>query len=346
MCLKVAACAAIASLALGSAVAADQVTVVSLGGAFQAAQRKAYFEPFSKDSGIKVIEDEYNGEISKIRAMVEAKSVSWDVVTTSALWTIEMCNQGIVEKIDWAKLGLDRSSFIGAEQYDCGVPDAVSATVLAYDRDKLPNGPKIIADLFDTQKFPGKRGLYKGPDVNLEWALIADGVAIGDVHKVLSTPEGVDRAFRKLDTIKKDVIWWSSGAQPVQLLADGQVIMTAAYNGRIYDAVKNSGKHFEIVWDAHTWSPTVWTIPKGTPRRDEAYKFIAFAASPRAQANLTLHIPYSPTNKEAMTFVDPAIVSQLPTAPEHVARSVIYDTKFKVEKGDELRQRFNAWLAK
>lgn len=263
-----------------------------------------------------------------------------------ALWSIEMCNQGLIEKIDWKKLGLDRSKFLGADKVECGVPEAISATVLAYDKDKLPNGPKTIADLFDLQKFPGKRGLYKTPDTTLEWALIADGVATEDVYKVLGTPEGVDRAFRKLDTIKKDVIWWTSGAQPVQLLADGQVVMTAAFNGRIYDAVKNSDRHFEIVWDAHTWGSTVWTIPRGTPHREEAYKFIAYASSPRAQADFARYFPYAPTNKDAMALVDPAMMSQFATAPEHVARGIMIDAAFRVEKSAELRQRFNAWLAK
>ena len=177
---------------------------------------------------------------------------------------------------------------------DCAVPTILYATVIAYDKDKLANGPTTIADVFDLQKFPGKRGLQKDPFVNLEWALIADGVAVKDVYKVLNTPEGVDRAFKKLDTIKKDVVWWEAGAQPPQLLADGQVVMTSAWNGRIYDADKNSGKHFEIMWDAQGLDWDWWAIPKGDPRMDDTYKFIAFASSPAAQADQTHYISYGP----------------------------------------------------
>ncbi|WP_051448305.1 ABC transporter substrate-binding protein [Bradyrhizobium sp. WSM1417] len=329
------------------ALAADQITIVAGGGAMQAAQREAFFEPFTKESGIKITEDEYNYEIAKIRAMVESKSVSWDVVDQYSLYSIELCNQGLIEKVDWKKLGLDRSKFIGAEKYtDCGVPSHVSATVIAYDKDRLPNGPKTIADLFDTQKFPGKRGLWKGFESNLEWALIADGVPIKDLYTVLRTSEGVDRAFRKLDTIKKDIIWWTSGAVPPQLLADGQVVMTSAYNGRIDDANKNSGKHFEMMWDGASLAINIWVIPKGTPHREEAYKFIAFAASPRAQADLTRYITYSSLNSDAMALVDPAILARLPTAPDHLEKLIMPDPTFRAEKGAELRQRFNAWLAK
>ncbi|MGO7565608.1 extracellular solute-binding protein, partial [Rhizobium johnstonii] len=79
-------------------------------------------------------------------------------------------------------------------------------------------GPTTMADLFDTAKFPGPRGLGKSPKNTLEFALIADGVKPAEVSDVLGTPEGVDRAFKKLDTIKKDVkVWWTAGAQPPQL---------------------------------------------------------------------------------------------------------------------------------
>ncbi|MGY4447412.1 putative spermidine/putrescine transport system substrate-binding protein [Bradyrhizobium sp. i1.3.1] len=257
-----------------------------------------------------------------------------------------MCSDGIIETIDWNKLGLDRARFINGDTHECGVPSFISTTVIAYDKDKLPNGPKTIADLFDMQRFPGRRGLLKIPNGNLEWALIADGVAVKDVYKVLDMPEGVDRAFRKLDTIKKDVVWWQAGAQAPQLLADGQVVMTSAYNGRIYDAIKNSGKHFEIMWDAQAWGASVWTIPKGSAHRDAAYKFVAFAASAQAQADFARYIPYGPANKDAEAFVDPAIRPDLPTAPEHIRNGLRVDLVFWAEKGDELNQRFTAWLAK
>jgi putative spermidine/putrescine transport system substrate-binding protein len=328
------------------AVAGEQLTITSWGGAYQMSQRKAYFEPYAKVAGVKITEEEYNGEIAKIRAMVEAKSINWDAVDIDSATATQACAEGIVETIDWKKLGLDRAKFTGADKYDCAVPTILYATVIAYDKDKLPNGPKTIADLFDEQKFPGKRALQKNPFVNLEWALVADGVAIKDVYKVLDTPEGVDRAFKKLDTIKKDVVWWEAGAQPPQLLADGQVVMTSAWNGRIYDAIKNSGKHFEIMWDAQALDWDLWAIPKGNPRMDDAYKFIAFASSPAPQADQTHYISYGPANQDAIAKVDPAILPNLPTAPDHMGNALLVDPAFWGDKGEDLRQRFTAWLAK
>lgn len=319
-----------------------QITVTAGGGSFQQVLRKVIFDPFSKSTGIKITEAEYDYGLAKIRAMVETKTVNWDVIYAAESGARQLCAEGTTETIDWKKLGLDRSKFDGDGYSDCGVPVIDSATVVVYDRDKLPNGPKTIADFFDLKKFPGKRGLYKSPPV--EWALIADGVPIKDVYKVLNTPEGVDRAFKKLDTIKKDIIWWTAGAQPMQLVADGQVVMSDAWHGRVYDAVKNSGKHFEIMWDAAILNGNAWVIPKGTPRLDNAYRFIAFASTPQGQAEIANNTAYGPTNKDAKALVDPAILPYLPN--EHIANALHTNSSFWSEKGDEIRQRFTAWLAK
>ncbi|MER9064422.1 polyamine ABC transporter substrate-binding protein [Mesorhizobium sp. M0698] len=328
------------------AFADDQLSVVSMGGRYQMAQRKAYFEPYAEQTGVKITEDEYLDEPAKVRAMVETKSVTWDVIVTDLSYAITLCNEGIIEPIDWKKIGLDRAKFMEGDKSDCGVPTDVYSEVVAYDKDKLPNGPESIADLFDLQKFPGKRGLFKDPWGNLEWALMADGVPIKDVYKVLRTPEGVDRAFKKLDTIKKDVVWFVSFAQPLQLLADGQVVMTTSGNGRISDANKNDGKHFAIMWDAQRLGVNVWAMPKGTSRLEDAHKFIAFAASPQAQANFSGNMPYGPANKDAVALVDPAVLPDLPTAPENMANAMMMDLNFWADNGDALRQRFTAWLAK
>ena len=324
--------------------AGDELTIVSWGGAYQESQRKAYFEPFVKD-GNKVTEEEYNGEIAKIRAMVEANAVTWDVIDIDTQTALAACAEGILETIDWNKLGLDRSKFIGGDLQDCAVPNIVYSTVIAYDTTVLKDPPKTIADVFDLQKFPGKRALQKNPFVNLEWALIADGVPQADVYKVLSTPEGVDRAFKKLDTIKKDVIWWEAGAQPPQLLADGQVVMTSAWNGRIYNAVVTDKKPFAILWDQQGFDWDWWAIPKGTPKLDAAYRFITYASDPQRMAEQTKYISYGPANKDAIPKVTPEVLPHLPTADVNMGTALIVDPQFWGDNGEQLRERFNAWLA-
>src|ERR1051326_3260832 len=92
--------------------AEDTLTVISWGGAYQESQRKAFMEPYAKATGVKINEGEYNGEIAKIRAMVESKSVTWDVVDVDTQTALAACAEGTLETVDWKKLGLDRSKFI------------------------------------------------------------------------------------------------------------------------------------------------------------------------------------------------------------------------------------------
>jgi len=333
-----------AFIATAPAQAGDELTIVSWGGAYQESQRKAFFEPFAA-AGNKVTEEEYNGEIAKIRAMIEAKSITWDVVDVDTQTALAACAEGVLETIDWAKLGLDRSKFIGGDLQDCAVPNIVYSTVLAYDTTKLNPPPTQMTDLFDMAKFPGKRALQKSPFVNLEWALIADGVDAADVYKVLGTPEGVDRAFKKLDTIKKDVVWWEAGAQPPQLLADGQVVIASDWNGRFYNAVKTDKKPFKIIWDRQAPDWDWWAMPKGTPKLDGAYRFIAYSSDAQRMADQTKYISYGPSNLDSSPMVDPAVLGDLPTAPDNMKTALNVDPQFWADHGDELRERFNAWLA-
>jgi putative spermidine/putrescine transport system substrate-binding protein len=325
--------------------AGDELTITSWGGAYSESQRKAYYEPYIA-AGNKITEAEYNGEVAKIKAMVEAKAITWDVIDVDSPTALQACADGALEVIDWAKLGLDKAKFIGSDVSECAVPTIVFGTVFGYDTSKMATGPTSINDLFDLTKFPGKRGLQKNPTVNLEWALMADGVANADVYKVLATPEGVDRAFKKLDTIKSDIVWWEAGAQAPQLLADGQVAMTSAWNGRLQAAIDKDKKPFKIVWDHQGLDWDLWSITKGTPKLEEAYRFIAFASGAAPQAEQTKHIAYGPANSDAIPNVNPSTLPNLPTAPDNMKTAFNIDTQFWADHGDELKERFNAWLAK
>ena len=134
MKLKPILLAVAATLAL-PAFAQNAITVVNFGGANGAAQKKAYFEPFEKAGG-KVTQVEYNGEQAKIKAMVEAKNVTWDVVEVEGPDINRGCDEGLFEKMDWAKLG-NKADFQKAAVHECGVGTFVWSTVMAFDGDKL-----------------------------------------------------------------------------------------------------------------------------------------------------------------------------------------------------------------
>lgn len=335
---------AFASLYPKAALAQDAISVMSFGGAYQEAQRKAVFEPYASDTGTKVDEQEYGGEIAKVKAMIESGNTTIDVVDVDAPTLLQGCDEGIFEKIDWAAIG-PQEDWLEGTTSECGVGTIVYATTLAYDGAKLVDGPKTIKDLFDTQKFPGKRGLWKNPATNLEFALLADGVPADQVYDALSTPEGVDRAFAALDKIKDSIVWWEAGAQAPQLLASGEVVMTTAWNGRIYNANKE-GKDFRIVWDNQILDSNFWVIPKGAKDTASSLAFIKYAVQPEVLAAIAKYIPYGPVRKSSAEFVTPDDAKNLPTSRENLTVSLTLDNAFWADNGDEIRKRFTTWLAR
>lgn len=324
---------------------ADDLSVISFGGANKDAHVKAYYEPFSKETGTKVVAGEYNGEMAKIKAMVESKSVSWDAVEVELSEVQRGCDEGLFEKIDYKVVGA-KTDFLAGSAVKCGVGMFIWSTVLAYDSSKLKTAPTSWADFWDTKKFPGKRGLRKTAKYAVEAALQADGVKPADVYKVLATSEGVDRAFKKLDELKPNIQWWEAGAQAPQYLVSGDVVMTTAYNGRIANAIKEGNASLKMAWDTNTYEQDYWAIPKGSPKKDLAMQFIASVVKPEKQVEYAKIIPYGPTNKKAAAMLAPELAAQLPTSADNMKNAVAIDAAFWLYHGEELERRFNAWAAK
>jgi len=330
-------------LTLGVALAAEPLSVMSFGGAYQDAQRKAVFGAYTKETGRQISEQEYGGEIAKIKAMIDSGNTTIDVVDVDAPTLLQGCDEGLFETIDWEKIG-PKSDWLAGTTSDCGVGTIVYATILSYDQDKLEKPPTRLADLFDLANFPGKRGLWKNPATNLEFALLADGVAPQDVYATLATPEGVERAFAKLDTIKSQIVWWEAGAQAPQLLASGEVAMTTAWNGRIFNANKE-GRNFAIVWDNQILDSNYWVIPKGAKDLEGSLAFIRFAVEPKVLAGIAKYIPYGPVRASAAAEVAPEDAKNLPTSPSNLTASLTLDNAFWADHGDEIRKRFTTWLS-
>lgn len=324
---------------------ARDLTIVSFGGNYQDAQREIYFKPFTAAEKTPILEESWDGGIGVIAAKMENPPADWDVVQVETEELALGCADGLYEEMDWEKLG-GKDMFIDAAVHDCGVGTIVWSTAIAYDGDKLKDTvPQNWADFWDTEKFPGKRGLRRGPKYALEFALIADGVPLEEVYEVLATPAGVDRAFAKLDKLKKDIVWWESGAQPIQLLASGEVAMTAVYNGRIAGINKSEGKNFKIAWPGSIYAIDSWVVMKDSPNKEKGFEFIKFASQPENQAKLPEYVAYGITNKAASDLIKPELLGDLPTAPANLEVAIPLDGDFWVDNIEELNKRFNAWLA-
>jgi putative spermidine/putrescine transport system substrate-binding protein len=342
--------------AVGFSAHAD-VTVMSWGGAYETSQVEGYNKPFTAATGTNVIMTAADNPAAPIKAMVEAGNVTVDVADVEYADAVRLCDEGLLETIDHASLPAAPDGTAATDDFlpgaltDCAVANIVFSTIFAYDGSKIAEGPTKISDFFDLEKFPGKRGLRKGAKANLEMALMADGVPAAEVYAMLETPEGVDRAFAKLDTVKADTVWWETGAQPPQLLADGEVAMTTAYNGRIFAAATAESKPFVTVWDGQVYEYDMFVIPKGAPNMEAALEYLKYATSTPALAEQAKWISYGPARKSSAPLIGlfndgkTEMAPYMPTAEANLANALPSSYEFWADRDAELNERFNAWLA-
>lgn len=336
-----------------SAQAQDQLIVASFGGAYTASQSKAFFEPYTANTGRKILTADYNGGLAELRAQVQSGNGAWDIIDLELQDAVRACDENLIEKIDATKLKPAEDAtppvkdFLPGTLMDCGVGTIMWSNIIAYDKAKFTDKkPSTITDFFDLKTFPGKRGLSNKPNTNLEWALIADGVPIDQVYKMLATKEGLDRAFRKLDTIKPQAIFWGAHAQAPQLLADGEVVMTAAANGRIHDAITKEKKPFEIIWNGQIWNLDVWAISKASRNKSAALDFVQFSTASDRLADQTKWISYGPVRKSSQALVAEAVRVNLPTYGPNFQTALANDFEFWADHQDEINQRWTTWMTK
>ena len=346
----------------GSAVAED-MTIVSWGGAYSSSQDNAYHKPYmEKNPGINIINDESAAEaVAKLRAMNEANNITWDVVDVVAADAIRLCDEGLAMEIDHDKdLAAAPDGTPASKDFgdlivsSCFIPQIVYSTTFGYRTDKVDGTPESVCAVFDTAKYPGKRALEKRPINNMEWALLCDGVAKGDVYKALETEAGVAQAFAKLDTIKSDVIWWSSGSETPQLLADGEVVMGSTYNGRLFALIEEQKQPVAMLWDAQVFDLDGWIIPAGLPedRKARALDYVKFATDTQRLADQAKYISYGPARassaplvgKHASLGIDMA--PHMPTDPNNAKNTFLYNYEWWADNRDDLDAKFQAWLAK
>jgi putative spermidine/putrescine transport system substrate-binding protein len=354
---------AVLAASVTTAQAKTDMVVVSWGGAYTKSQQRAYHKPYMDNNpDINIVNDDSAAEgASKLRAQAEAGKVTWDLVDVVPSTAIALCDEGIAMEIDHDKLlanapdGTPASKDFGdAIISPCFIPQIVYSTTIGYRNDKFKGdaGPKTIADVFDLKKFPGKRALQKNPAGNLEWALVADGVAVADVYKMLKTEAGIKRAFKKLDTIKDSVVWWTKGAQPGQLLADGEVVMASAYNGRLFSAIVENKQPVSMMWDAQIFELDGWIVPKDAPNKAEVLKYLKFATDTKRLADQAKYISYGPARASSAGLVGKhadlgiEMGPHMPTAPANAKNTIYKDINFWADHKDELSEKFEAWLAK
>ncbi|MGH3519723.1 MAG: ABC transporter substrate-binding protein [Haloechinothrix sp.] len=330
-------------VACGSDAASDgkQLTVVMWGGADQKTHVENAVQPWADAVGVTIRQDSPS-DYAKFRAQVESGKVSWDIVEVEPNFAHNACANGWAVKLDKAKID---TSLVKPEMVsDCAVPVLEYAFTIGYNTDAFPERhPTTWAEFFDTEHFPGKRGFWKyATGAMFEAALLADGVAPEDLY-----PLDIDRAFKKLDTIKDDIVFYETGEQQQQLVSSGEVPLIQAWNGRIYSAAQE-GQPVANEWNEHLLSYDQLVIPEGSPHADLAQDWVSwYLENPDAQAGYSNETAYGPVSDAALEHVKPEVLAELPTSPENAPkRAAIINYAYWAENYDAVSERLNEWAAK
>lgn len=333
------------------------LTVMTWPGAYGRAQASAQMHPYAAKKNVDVRTALWDGDLAEIAAMVQKHEYKADVIDLELPTAVKACRQNLLEKIDPAILppGADGTQanrdFVPGAIGPCWVGGMVYSQVMVYSpriEERLKRAPETLADFFDTKKFPGRRALSRaGAKFNLEMALLADGVAPGDVYPTLETPQGLDRAFAKLAALKP--IWAHDSKDALEWVKNGRAMLATALNGDL-----GTDKEFTpgVIWDHQLYEMDVFGIPAGNPNKDRALDFIAYATGSGPLAGMASWVAFGPARHSALglvksnpeTGVD--MRALLPTAPENFVHAFAINDGWWLAHGEPIAARWQEFVSR
>ncbi|QKW35576.1 ABC transporter substrate-binding protein [Actinomadura sp. NAK00032] len=328
----------------GSGASDSSLTVTMWGGAAQKAHVDSYFTPWAKTKGVTIKQDSPT-DYAKIKAQVEAGKVTSGPTEVEPNFANTACEGGLLEKLPQDILDKAKATGVAESQLGpCAIPILQYSFTIAYNSKTFSGAhPTTWAEFFDTRRFPGKRGFWKYATGGMfEAALLADGVKPDRLY-----PLDIDRAFRKLESIKKDIVFFDTGDQMTQMLASGEAPLVQAWSGRIFQA-QQAGEKVANEWRQNLVSYDQIVVPKGYPNKDLAFEWMRwFLDNPKAQAADAEASIYGPASEKALELVPENIRKELPGFPANAESSAgLVDYAYWAKNYDGVTERLNAWIAK
>jgi len=337
--------------------------IATWDSAYTAAQRRALFAPFQTEAGYKLRTVSHGGDLGGLTGE-RVTAQGWDLVELDARTARRGCDEGWLAEIDPADLPASvegdpaQADYLPGSLMACAAGSAAWAAVVVHDpRADFDQPPERITDLFDLERFPGKRALPRQAAYVLEFALMADGVPPDEVYEVLATPAGQDRAFARLSAVRHAIVWWEEAKDALASFSGGgpervdDVVMALAFNGRVFTSVVRARHWLRILWDGQIYRFNYWAIPASTPNKEAASRLLRYVSLPERQARLTRWFPYGPARRSAFPLVGQHAAINLdmagfvPTMPRNMTRALRFDQAFWAEHGERLKARFAEWLA-
>lgn len=279
----------VAGTAVRNSLEGVTLTFAGYGGDFQDAQKSSFTDPFAECTGATVLQDSVDS--AKLRAMVQAGDVSWDVVYAGQGPIANACGE-LATDVDTSKV--DVEDLDSGLMSPCQVPLDVEPSFTVYNTEMFGDSPPTsMADFFDTQKYPGKRLIFGKPSET-------DYPLWGQIARMLGWTEASgdpfphEQVLDKLASIKNDLVYYQTGAEQVQRLEQADVAFASTWAARVYAAAQN-GAPFETL-DVPAYGNVDAYVPQGVKNSDAAFALLNYMMGPAQQAALTETSVYGPTN--------------------------------------------------
>lgn len=356
--LLVGTACAIGMLSSADAAEGNSLNISTFGGAYKISQEKAFFEPFTKMTGMAISVKEQVNPLELLKEWKSASAAGADVIDLSAYQAEKACDEGYLSPLNETHIAKSSNDepiakdFIADSLMDCAVPSVAWSALMVVNNGKFTkNKPRTWADFFNVKKFPGKRSLKKSARHSLEMALMASGVQPADIYFTLSTIEGQKRAFDNLDNLKDHIVWWDNSAAAISNLKTEDVVMGLAYNGRLFNAIIGDGLDVTLVWQEQIYDLDYWGVPVNSTKQEKALEFVKFATEPKQLAEQSKWMPYGPMRASSLEFVNTHSIAGVHMAPYLTTTKAHFHKALKFnegwwnsEKGKEAEARFQQWL--
>jgi putative spermidine/putrescine transport system substrate-binding protein len=307
-----------------TAVRAEELVLASYGGSFAEAVKTCFIPPFEKATGATVVVKLNNSSQTAAALRATAGNPELDVAFMDDALSAQTNNENLNERLDRSKLSNAPDIIPNAWGKDDGyVATMVSATAIVYDPKVVKTPPTSWLDLFDPQ-YAGK---YVIGDISgtSGWQFL---LALNKIKG--GTLDNIDPGIAAIKPLAQgSVVLYTQADQVISLFERGEIAIAVWYpNNAAAAAAKGLSVAVAYPKEGAVGILPTLVIPKGSKKRDLAYKFIDQALSVEGQKcfsekaiigavntkvklseSVAKIVPYDETLKNTW-FVDPDIVAK------------------------------------
>jgi len=319
------------------------MVLATWGGRYSKAMKDFFLTPFSQETGVTAqTVDAPGGFVPMLQAQAKAGNVTWDLVDVGEADSLFLLDNGLVQPLP-PEVKADLIGAVGEQHVtDHGISFAAFGWVIAANRKAAKRIPTTPAEFFDVQQVPGRRTMY-GEDqlTGVLYALQADGVARGQLY-----PPDLDRAYRKLDQVKKSVaVWWRTGDQSQQVFRDQEVEMGLLWDGRAAGAI-DQGVDLALSFEGTPISRDLFVVPTNAPNAAAAFEFLRWYATHPVEGGKWIQtMGYGVANPKAYEHVPPEIAQRSAYFPGNFAKGFLINARWQSQHRAELVKRWTQWLS-